>query len=514
MDKGSRDGPHGNSSTNSPRSYDPSFEAWQSTPIKNNVGVFPADISKVSVRSSNEMGRMVRQLARSVPPSPIDIHCRTQLQHTQMSVVGDMESSTIQRQRRELQLLITELKDRDRELNTMAASHHKQLHAWEQDRQRVLSLEKRCARSDEELQKRVEVIQALTRHVRVVEAREKDLQTELSTTQQQRQQLGQEHQDIEQTSQDLQDKNTSLNSTVLALSSQVGSLQVREEELRSMLQLKEKDVREAAAHMGDLRGHLQDLEASLKESHSQENRLLRVVDETKQRYKEYRHENSSLREELQQHVTQSSAQREEIIRLKQEHQMLCRDLALSGEGDSWKDELLALARSKQERTESELHCLKQVCENQQNDLLLLQLNLETARETLGERSRQESVGSQDDSLTSKLMTRNCCLANNTKQPATAVEYPELLSHASNDGRHPSMSYCLQRPLDDSKHSMAGLDCGVLKHKGSKKNRNALVSLNLSHNSGLIEAPHCHTCLNSCCYSRSSTDKVTKTPPKA
>jgi uncharacterized protein (DUF3084 family) len=67
-----------------------------------------------------------------------------------MSPVSDLESSTIQRQRRELQLMITELKDRDRELNTMAASHHKQLHAWEQDRQRVLSLEKRCARSDGE----------------------------------------------------------------------------------------------------------------------------------------------------------------------------------------------------------------------------------------------------------------------------------------------------------------------------------------------------------------------------
>lgn len=31
-----------------------------------------------------------------------------------------------------------------------------------------------------------------------------------------------------------------------------------------------------------------------------------------------------------------------------------------GEGDSWKDELLELARSKQERTMSELRCLRQV----------------------------------------------------------------------------------------------------------------------------------------------------------
>lgn len=61
-----------------------------------------------------------------------------------------MECATILRQRRELQLLIAELKDRDRELNTMAASHHKQLQAWEQDRQRVLTLEQRCTRLDGE----------------------------------------------------------------------------------------------------------------------------------------------------------------------------------------------------------------------------------------------------------------------------------------------------------------------------------------------------------------------------
>lgn len=52
----------------------------------------------------------------------------------------------MQRQRLELQLLIAELKDRDQELNAMAAAHQKQLLSWEQDRQRVLILEQRCAR--------------------------------------------------------------------------------------------------------------------------------------------------------------------------------------------------------------------------------------------------------------------------------------------------------------------------------------------------------------------------------
>ncbi|KAJ3604835.1 hypothetical protein NHX12_026887 [Muraenolepis orangiensis] len=588
MDKKRRDGVHGKSSAPSPWASDPSLEAWHSTPVKNNAGALFPDVSKVSFQSSNEMNEMARQLARSVPPISNDIHGHTQLQQTQMSLVRDMESSTIQRQRRELQLLITELKDRDRELNTMASSHHKQLHAWEQDRQRVLGLEKRCARSDAELQKRVEMIRALTLRVLVVEARETDLQTELGTTQQQLQKLGQAHQDME-TSHDLQDKNDSLTSTVLALSSQVGSLQVREEELSSMLKLKDKDVSEAAAHTADLTGRLQDQEATLKESNSRENRLLRDVEETTRRYREYRHENASLWEELQQHVTQSSAQREEIIRLKQENQMLCRDLALSGEGDSWKDELLALARSKQERSASELHCLRQVCENQQNDLQLLQLNLETSREALEETRRQETVGREDTVRESQnvleiyreqqqppssqivvagyrrgtigyrrtpggktqtgytavgepepgegddaqadvgrgpgmnlvavfrnaplgastspvlslevrprtpqdhdrrtcqddsLRIRNCCLASDANQPATAEEDPELLSQASNDGRRPVVSCCLRRVLDDSTHScVASLECSGLNNTGSAKNRAVLASRNLSHDSG-------------------------------
>eukprot|EP00063_Salmo_salar_P008136 XP_013982971.1 PREDICTED: coiled-coil domain-containing protein 62 isoform X2 [Salmo salar] len=305
-----------------------------------------------------------------------------------------MESAIIQRQRRELQLLICELKDRDQELNTMAAAHHKQLTAWEQDRQRVLTLEQRCARLEDELQKRNEVIRAVTKRVHVVEAREKEGHRELNSTQQQLLELGKKQQYASQHCHDLKEKNQSLNSTVMSLSAQLGSLQVRGEELSTMLRLKDKDVTEATNHIVDLSGRLREMEGSLKESHSREARVLREVEEHKRRYREARHENTRLKEELQQQVTEGSAQREDIIRLKQEGQLLHRELALSGEGESWKDELLGLARSKQERTESELHCLRQVCENQQNDLQLLQLNLESTREALKQAEGQGPHGSQ------------------------------------------------------------------------------------------------------------------------
>ena len=41
-----------------------------------------------------------------------------------------------------MQLLVSELKDRDRELSDMMSSHQQQLLAWEQDRLRLTSLEK------------------------------------------------------------------------------------------------------------------------------------------------------------------------------------------------------------------------------------------------------------------------------------------------------------------------------------------------------------------------------------
>lgn len=38
---------------------------------------------------------------------------------------------------------MAELKDRERELNAMVTSHHKQVQAWEQDRRRMLVMEQR-----------------------------------------------------------------------------------------------------------------------------------------------------------------------------------------------------------------------------------------------------------------------------------------------------------------------------------------------------------------------------------
>lgn len=120
-------------------------------------------------------------------------------------------------------------------------------------------------------------------------------------------------------------------------------------------------MREASGHIIELTVRLRELEALLKESRSRETKLLKDLEEMKRRHREAKEELSQLTgvhakpasspkdslpiclsvrpsilpsvvdaEELQQHRRQSSTQREEIIRLKQELQLLHRDLLLSG----------------------------------------------------------------------------------------------------------------------------------------------------------------------------------------
>ncbi|XP_059213460.1 coiled-coil domain-containing protein 62 [Centropristis striata] len=459
-------------------SNDTSAELWHSTPVKQKNHAASMDVGQLSDLSSFKMDSTTKKWARSTPSISADTISPPNSQDTEFPV-NDPSGSTIQRQRRELQLLMAELKDRDRELNNMAASHHQQLHTWEQDRQRVLTLEQRCARLDDELQKRNEVIRVLTKRVWTVETREVEVQKELGAARQQLCELEQKQQDISQTCQDFEEKNQSLNSTLMALSTQVGSLQVREEELSSMLKLKDKDVAEASGHVVDLTGRLRHLETSLTESRSRENKLLRDAEENKRRHRETRHEITHLKEELQQQVTQSSTQREEIIRLKQELQLLRRDLALSGEGDSWRDELLELARSKQERTMSELCCLRQVCVNQRNDLQLLQLNLESARETLREKSNQRLSGSPEElrCVCPSSLRVNSRLLHDAASPPAANQHAAangdlgVFSALSIDGDDPLSSCSLQQLLDESRQ----LTCSTRRHSSTNSNRVPTVS---------------------------------------
>ncbi|XP_072227463.1 coiled-coil domain-containing protein 62 [Leuresthes tenuis] len=510
---------NGSAIGNAPCSYwsqGASAELRHSSPVKKKDG---GHVHQASGITSYEMDNPTKQWGRGtaiIPGEPCSPHT---VQETEFPV-KDLSGSTIQRQRRELQLLVTELKDREKELNAMAASHHRQHRAWEQDRQRVLTLEQMCVRLDEELQKRNDVIGVLTKRVWVVETREKEVQKELSEAKQKLSELEKKRQHVSEKCQDYEEKNQSLSSTVMALSTQVGSLQVREEELRSMLKLKDKDVTEASGHILDLTGRLQDLETVLKDSRSQESKHLRDAEENKRRYRETRHESTKLKEELQQQVTQSSTQREEIIRLKQELQLLRTHLALTGEGDGWKDELLELSRSKQERITSELRCLQQVCESQRNDLQLLRLNQESTREALREKTSQGLVSSQYESECNCEDHRSPSSLRGKKPDCDAVPAADLLNSANSelgfmsahltdgDEEHMSRSSLL-RLLDESRLLMAAAESSSPRHHSSLQRISPTVRCGTTEQLHLHECqtPHHH-------YPNTSLRQKSDTPPKA
>ncbi|XP_043087383.1 coiled-coil domain-containing protein 62 [Puntigrus tetrazona] len=444
-------------------------EPWHSTPVKKNLfaAAEAPDVSSIKLKDENRTrpaGLSLQDLSK-----PMSSFSLTQDFQTP---VNGLEASTIQRQRLELQLLIAELKDRDQELNTMAAAHHKQLLSWEQDRQRVLILEQRCARLEDELEKRNEVIRALSKRTKVAELREKDVYRELNSTQQQLHELSCRQMNATRHEQDLEERNQSLNSTVMMLSSQVGQLQVREEELSSMLKLKDKDMIEATNHILELSGRLCELEKSLEELRTRESKALQETEEHRHRFRESRHKNTQLKAELQEKTVENNSQREELIRLKQENQLLKRQQQPLEkrlyEDKSWRDELFELSRSKHARVESELICLRQVCESQQNDLQLLKLNLESAREALRHHEGQRSHESAGDlsllhldcpSPCHRSRRSSVCLPDSTLSIELCAN--DVARHGNEEG-YSSSTTRLQRLLAESQEMVASLESSTKK----------------------------------------------------
>ncbi|KAE8635120.1 hypothetical protein XENTR_v10002514 [Xenopus tropicalis] len=251
----------------------------------------------------------------------------------------DLENSTIQKQRKELQLLIAELKDRDQELNDMVAIHQKQMLAWEGDRQQVLYLEQKCSKLENELQQRNEIIRSLTKRIKLLQSQQHNqrasLENTLESTQHQLEELSRRASAASSQCQDLEEKNRSLSDTVLELSGHVRRLQAREQELATLLRLKDNDIIEATNHITEFTSRFKELEAGLREAVK-----------------------SGL-----------NGQKCEVNKLKAER-------------ENRKDQLLQLAKSKQDRTDTELQNLRKIYVKQQHDMQFLQISLESSKDAV------------------------------------------------------------------------------------------------------------------------------------
>ncbi|XP_008048599.1 coiled-coil domain-containing protein 62 [Carlito syrichta] len=298
------------------------------------------------------------------------------------NIGSEVEISTIEKQRKELQLLIGELKDRDKELNDMVAVHQRQLLSWEEDRQKVLTLEERCSKLEGELHKRTELIRSLMKKVKTLESNQAECQTVLQKTQLLLQEMAQKATHSSLLSEDLEARNENLSSTLVELSAQVGQLKAREQALTTMIKLKDKDIIEAVNHIADCSGKFKLLEHALRDAKMVENCIVKEKQDYKQKLKALKIEINKLKEDLNEKTTENNEQREEIIRLKQEKSCLHDELVFTVEREKRKDELLDIAKSKQERTNSELHNLRQIYVRQQSDLQFLNFNVERSQELI------------------------------------------------------------------------------------------------------------------------------------
>ncbi|XP_062481877.1 coiled-coil domain-containing protein 62 isoform X3 [Pezoporus occidentalis] len=257
-----------------------------------------------------------------------------------------LESSTIEKQRQELQLLIAELKDRDKELDDMVAVHQRQLLVWEDDRQKILTLAERCNLLSNELNKRNEIIKSLTRRLKFLESQQSDSKTTLESTQQKFRELSQKVTDATAHCQALEEKNQGLHCSVLELSAKTGQLQAREQELLTMLKLKDEAILETTDHITDFTSKFKKVESALRAARMERFSLNKDKQDLKLRLKELLLETNKLKVE--------KAKRQ--------------------------DQLLQFAKSKQARTDTELSGLRKIYVKQQRDLQFLHVNLESSQE--------------------------------------------------------------------------------------------------------------------------------------
>ncbi|XP_072736441.1 coiled-coil domain-containing protein 62 isoform X2 [Ciconia boyciana] len=291
-----------------------------------------------------------------------------------------LENGTIQKQRQELQLLIAELKDRDKELNDMVAVHQRQLLAWEDDRQKILTLAERCNSLNNELNKRNEIIKSLTKKLKFLASQQNDSKTTFENTQQKFKELSQKVTDATVHCQALEEKNQSLHCSVLELSAKTGQLQAREQELLTMLKLKDEVILETTDHITEFTSKFKKLESALRAAKMEEFSLNKEKQDLKLRLKELILETNKLKDDLCEKMKENNKQQGEIIYLRQENGCLRNELALVVEKAKRKDQLLQFAKSKQVRTDTELSSLRQIYVKQQRDLQFLHVNLESSQE--------------------------------------------------------------------------------------------------------------------------------------
>ncbi|XP_031984122.1 coiled-coil domain-containing protein 62 isoform X3 [Corvus moneduloides] len=308
----------------------------------------------------------------------------------------DRKNSIIRRQRQELKLLIAELKDRDKELNDMVAVHERHIQAWEDDRQKILTLAERCSLLTNELNERNAILKSLTKKLKLLESQHNDSKTTLENTQQNFKELTQKVSDSSVHCQALEEKNLSLHCSVLELSAKTGQLQAREQELLTMLQLKDKALIETTDQITEVTSKFKTLEDALHAAKLEEFSRNRKQQDLNLTLSDVMFQVNKIKDVLSEKMKESSKHQEEISHLKQENGCLRSELMLAVEEAQRKDQLYQFAKSKQVRIEKQLSSLRQVCIKQQQDLHFLHVNLDSSQDSRQKHEKAASGRSEEN----------------------------------------------------------------------------------------------------------------------
>ena len=311
---------------------------------------------------------------------------------------SDVDSSTVQRQRRELQLMINELKDRDRELNEMVHSHHKQLVSWEMDRQRVLLLEKQNVKLKNAAKKRHEHCKLLKNKLKLSEAGIESKKQELESTQIHLSKLSERASNSTNYVEELKSKNETLEQSVQELSVSSARLQAKEQEATMLLKLKESDIKEANIRITQLSEKLRRTTEQFQESKRMVGTLRADHEKSTTENLALRKETDSLKNIMNESHNVKDQSEAELSQMKQQILLLQKELFLAGEREKRKDSLLELNRSKQERTESELNHVRELCERQHQNMVYLQQQVANDDDRLSFISASDYEGSSDTGI--------------------------------------------------------------------------------------------------------------------